>query len=108
LRLPVFDVHLFNGPVEVLQLDRSVVFVERDDFERFAALGAVPVSDDGFHRVPPNRVAAMLRAPFVESVSCCSRKVADTRTNFLRKASCGNKPSNFSSCSSWSSSRSRL
>src|SRR5688572_3112809 len=105
LGLPVFDVHLFNGAVEVLQLDGAVVFIEGDDLERFAALDAVPVADGGFHRIPPNRDAAMLFTPFLESTSCCSRKVSSTRTNFLRKASCSNKPSNFSSSSSSSSSR---
>src|SRR5436190_3740034 len=105
--LPVFEIHLFNRAIEVLQLDRAIVFIEGDDLERITAQDAVPVADGGFHRIPPNRVAAMLLAPFVKSTSCCSRKVSLTRTNFLRTASCSNRHSSFSSCFSWWSSRSR-
>src|SRR5688572_9226081 len=107
LRLPVFEIHLFDGAVEILQLDGTVVFIEGDDLERVASLDLVPIADGGFHRIPPNRDAAMLLALFVNSTSCCSRKVSLTRTNFLRKASCSNRPSSFSSCSSswWNRSR---
>src|SRR6478735_7505204 len=105
--LPVFEIHLFNRAIEVLQLDRAIVFIEGDDLERITAEDAVPVADGGFHRIPPNRDAAMLLAPFVKSTSCCSRKVSVTRTNILRTASCSNRHSSFSSCFSWWSSRSR-
>src|ERR1044072_3976098 len=53
------------------------------------------------------RVLLCCRCLSLTSKTCCSRKVSSTRTNFLRKASCSNRQSNFSSCSSSSSNRSR-
>ena len=58
-----------EGPVPKEELVRNLAaVVEGDDFERVASLNAVPVADGGFHRIPPNRDAAMLPAPFRESL----------------------------------------
>src|SRR6185437_4358399 len=50
LGVPVVDVHFLDRAVEVLQLDRAVVLIDRHDLEQLTAVESIPLADSRMRR----------------------------------------------------------
>src|SRR6185312_11310610 len=50
LGVPVVDVHFLDRAVEVLELDRAVVLIDRHDLEQLTAVESIPLADSRMRR----------------------------------------------------------